>query len=115
MGEKRVVLQYDALGQFTLIRRYNDLDGQAGDLVAESAFVYDALARLVGLEHDYNGGSIASAWQYDAAGRIVSFVSPEGTIECTGESHERRGSTPPVPMTDSSSSPCPQTAGRPAP
>ncbi len=83
VAEKRVDFQYNALGQFTLIRRYNDLDGQVSDLVAESTFSYDALARLVGLEHDYNGGTIAYAWQYDAAGRIVSFVSPQGTSDYT--------------------------------
>jgi YD repeat-containing protein len=79
VAEKRVDFQYNALGQFTLIRRYNDLDGQPGDLVAESSFSYDVLARLTGLEHAHAGGSIAYAWQFDAAGRIVSFVSPDGT------------------------------------
>jgi hypothetical protein len=38
VAEKRVDFQHNALGQFTLIRRYNDLDGQNEHLVAQSTF-----------------------------------------------------------------------------
>src|SRR5687768_10026861 len=56
VAEKRVDFSYNAIGQFTSIARFNDLDGGSGDEVATSTYSYDTLGRLTDLAYK-NGGT----------------------------------------------------------
>ena len=112
VAEKRVDFSYNAIGQFTSIARFNDLDGGSGDEVATSTYSYDTLGRLTGLAYK-NGGTnlftpyewscdnlssaglgvsisadgrvaaIASAAAGSGLGRITQFVSADGTSDYT--------------------------------
>jgi len=112
VAEKRVDFSYNAIGQFTSIARFNDLDGGSGDEVATSTYSYDTLGRLTGLAYKNGGTNLFTPyeWSYDnlssaglgvsisadgrvaaiasaaagsGLGRITQFVSADGTSDYT--------------------------------
>lgn len=77
--EKRVDFTYNLLGQFESISRHS---GQTGQLVANSAFVYDALNRLTTLDHASATTIIAfTHLSYDSASRITKLQNVDGTTD----------------------------------
>lgn len=58
----------------------NDL--AATQIVANTAFTYDLLARTTALDH-MNAADVNLAndmWMFDADGRITNFTKPDGTL-----------------------------------
>ncbi|MBI2480562.1 MAG: cadherin-like domain-containing protein [Planctomycetia bacterium] len=83
VAEKRVDFAYNAIGHFTTIARFNDLDGTSGDEVATSTYSYDTLGRLTGLAYKNGGTNLFTPyeWSYDNLRRITQFVSADGTSD----------------------------------
>jgi YD repeat-containing protein len=75
VADKRVVFNYNLIGQFTSIQRYGDL---LGELVVNSVYSYElGTQRLSGLRYlPPAGADLANyAWTYDALGRVRTFFS----------------------------------------
>jgi RHS repeat-associated protein len=80
VSEKRIDL-YNAASQFTTLIRYKDLDGGSGNIVADTAYVYDLAGRLVNLAHYHDMTMLAEYdWTYDLGSRVTTldFDSAEG-------------------------------------
>ena len=79
VAAKRVDFTYNTGGMFTGIKRYNDLAGT--QVVANTTFTYDQLARLTALDHkNATGGNLANyTWTFDADRRITNFTNPDGS------------------------------------
>jgi RHS repeat-associated protein len=80
VSQKRVDFGYNRDGQFQSIKRYADLSGT--QLVAQSAYSYDAMGRLNGLIHSKGATTFANyGWTYDAASRVSSVANSLHTAE----------------------------------
>ena len=80
--EKRVDLEYNALGQYASITRYADVAGTL--LVATTTYTFDDAYRLTSLEHAQNSTTLAEyTWTYDTAGRLTAESNPDGTVDYT--------------------------------
>lgn len=78
VAEKRVNLTYDAASQMTSLSRYSNLAGT--QLVATSNAIYDTAGRLGQLAHERGATTLAnSTWGFNAANRVISFTSPDGS------------------------------------
>jgi RHS repeat-associated protein len=88
VAEKRVDFSYNALGQFTTIARYKDIDGGSTNEVATSTFSYDNLERLTDLAYTKGGSNLFTAysWTFDALSRITDVTSQDGTTSYTYDS-----------------------------
>jgi RHS repeat-associated protein len=74
---KRVDMTYDAASQLTGVSRYSDLTGT--QLVASSAYTYDAAGQLIDLQHRNKTSVLADyGYGYDADGRLIETTSPDG-------------------------------------
>jgi RHS repeat-associated protein len=74
---KRVDYTYDALGRWTQLDRFADLNGTQS--VASTTAGYDALSRTTSLVHTGSGGQVnAFTYVYDAGNRITSLTSIDG-------------------------------------
>ncbi len=89
VAAKRVNFAYNTGGMFTGITRYNDLAGT--QIVANTTFTYDGLARLTALDHkNAAGGNLANyAWTYDADGRITNFTNIDGYSNYSYDSNDQ--------------------------
>lgn len=85
VAEKRVDFSYNALGQFTTIARYKDIDGGSTNEVATSSFSYDALDRLTDLAHKKGGSNLFTpySWTFDYLSRVTGVTSQDGTASYT--------------------------------
>jgi RHS repeat-associated protein len=83
VSEKRVDFNYNALGQFTTIWRFNNLSGS--QMVAYSQFGYDAYGNLSLIRHSQPAGAVISEYTYtnDDLDRITSVTGPDGTTNYT--------------------------------
>jgi RHS repeat-associated protein len=83
VAEKRVDFAYNAIGQFTSIARFNDLDGGSGDELATATYSYDTLGRLTDLAYKNGGTNLFTPyeWSFDNLSRITQFVSADGTSD----------------------------------
>jgi RHS repeat-associated protein len=82
VSDKRVDFVYNAIGQFTSIKRYDDLLGSTSALVVSSAFGYNDLGKLKDLTHSQETTVLADYdYSMDALSRIteMSFTSLVGT------------------------------------
>jgi len=85
--EFRVDFAYNAIDQFTSIKRYKDLDGGASNLVIETSYTYDNIGRLTDLTHFEDTTTFADyGWTYDSFSRVTAFtyshlVGGSGTAE----------------------------------
>ena len=89
VAAKRVNFAYNTGGMQTEIKRYNDLAGT--QIVANTTFTYDLLARTTALDHkNATGGNLANyTWAFDADRRITSFTSPDGTSTYSYDSNDQ--------------------------
>src|SRR5262249_12933763 len=69
-AEKRVDFEYNALSQFTGIKRYSDLAGE--QLAVDTTFGYDEFARLGSISHAMPGSekTVGHIYTRDDLGRI---------------------------------------------
>jgi len=80
--DKRINLAYNAIGQFTFISRYENVNASGTTL--RSIYTYDQANRLTGLTHrnlPTSGGLtdlVTYAWQYDPMNRITSQTHTAG-------------------------------------
>jgi RHS repeat-associated protein len=78
---KRADYVYRQDGSVASVARY---DGAGVNPVATTASTFDGMGRIVGITHTpAAGAAIPYAYAYDAADRVVSFVTPEGTSSIT--------------------------------
>gem|GEM_PF-5299947 len=83
MSGTQVVYTWNDLGQFDLIVR-RVLDSAAWVEVVTTDYSYDSAHRLTDLEHRQGGTTLAAyEYGYDAASRVISTVSPDGTSDFT--------------------------------
>ena len=89
VAAKRVNFAYNTGGMFTGITRYNDLAGT--QIVANTTFTYDSLARLKALVYkNAAGGNLANyAWTFDADGRITNFTNIDGYSNYSYDSNDQ--------------------------
>ncbi|MBL8815478.1 MAG: RHS repeat protein, partial [Planctomyces sp.] len=89
VAAKRVDFTWNNGGMFSSIKRYNDLAGT--QIVANTTFTYDLLARTTALDHkNAAGGNLANyTWTFDADRRITNFTSPDGTSAFTYDANDQ--------------------------
>jgi RHS repeat-associated protein len=74
LADKRVDFQYNALGQYTQIDRYQSVGTTA--YVGTTVFAYDGMNRLIEMDHKQGSTLLAGYdYTYDAASRITSINS----------------------------------------
>jgi len=88
VAEKRIDLDYDALGRSLTATRYSDVD--ATDLIFATSYGYDKNDRLASLLHESDTELVAGyTWEYDGLGRINTFsnaLHPEESAAHTYDS-----------------------------
>ena len=84
IANKRANFAYNALGQFTSIERQVKPSSTWNEVVT-TAFTYDTLNRLTGIDHKRSGSSLftAYAYTYDHMDRITGITSQDGTVAYT--------------------------------
>jgi YD repeat-containing protein len=89
VAAKCVNFAYNTGGMFTGITRYNDLAGT--QIVANTTYTYDGLARLTALDHkNAAGGNLANyAWTFDNDGRITNFTNIDGYSNYSYDSNDQ--------------------------
>jgi len=89
VAEKRVDFTYNTGGMFTGVKRYNDLAGT--QIVANSTYTYDLLARFTALDHKNAAGtSLANyTWTFDTDGRITNFTNTDGYSTYTYDANDQ--------------------------
>jgi YD repeat-containing protein len=82
IGDKRVDLGYNEIGQLATISRFTDL--AATQAVVHTTYTYDGLNRLTNLVHSHDT-TVVAFYQYtfDSAGRITEVVSNDGITTYT--------------------------------
>jgi YD repeat-containing protein len=80
VAEKLVNFRYNAIGQFTGVDRFKDLDGGPTHEVASAEYGYDSLGRLKDLSYKRAGTNLFQKydWTYDPVSRVASFNSEDG-------------------------------------
>src|SRR6185437_15195408 len=74
VADKRVDFAYNALGDFTTIKRFGNLSGT--NPVVTSTYTYNDFGLLTGITHKHNTTILdAFTTTYDAFGRVASFTS----------------------------------------
>jgi RHS repeat-associated protein len=83
VDDKRIDFDYNALGQFTSIARYNNVAGGAAHEVAAAIYSYDSLQRLIGLAYQQDTVDLFTpySWSYDNMSRLTQIVSADGTSD----------------------------------
>ncbi|MEJ7590407.1 MAG: Ig-like domain-containing protein, partial [Planctomycetaceae bacterium] len=86
---KRVDFTYNTGGMFTGLKRYNDLAGT--QIVANTTYTYDMLARLTALDHkNASGGNLANyTWTFDSDRRITNFTNTDGYSNFTYDTNDQ--------------------------
>jgi RHS repeat-associated protein len=81
VANKRANFAYNALGQFTSVERQVKPSSTWNE-VATTAFTYDTLNRVTGIDHKRSGTSLftAYAYTYDRMDRITGITSQDGTV-----------------------------------
>ncbi|MCX7386418.1 MAG: hypothetical protein NTX48_07100, partial [Planctomycetales bacterium] len=89
VAEKRVDFTYNTGGLFTGVKRYNDLAGT--QIVANTTYTYDLLARLTALDHkNASGGNLSNyTWTFDNDRRITNFTNIDGYSNYTYDSNDQ--------------------------
>ena len=78
IAPKRVDFTYTALSQYATVARFADLAGTAS--AAISTYAYNSAGELTSLVHAPTlNATITYGFQYDVAGRITSFTTPDDT------------------------------------
>jgi RHS repeat-associated protein len=88
VAAKTVTFQYDNLGEYSTISRYQNADPSA-NLVAQSTYGYNTAGELTSLNYaDANGNTLENyQWSYDALGNMVqSSNTYDGTTVYTSDS-----------------------------
>ncbi len=81
VANKRVDMQYNALGQMTTLARFADIAGVAP--VAATIYAFDTLNRISGITHRNTANAVLDsfAYQYDAASRITRITDIDGPTD----------------------------------
>ena len=81
VSNKRVDMQYNALGQMTALARFADTAGAAP--VAATTYVFDTLNRISSITHRNTANTVLDsfAYQYDAASRITRITDIDGATD----------------------------------
>ena len=89
VAAKRVDFTYNTGGMFTGVKRYNDLAGT--QIVANTTYTYDLLARLTALDHkNASGGDLANyTWTFDNDRRITNFTNIDGYSNYTYDTNDQ--------------------------
>ena len=89
VAEKRVDFTYNTGGMFTGVKRYNDLAGT--QIVANTTYTYDQLARLTALDHkNASGGNLANyTWTFDSDRRITNFTNSDGSSDYSYDANDQ--------------------------
>ncbi len=89
VAAKRVDFTYNTGGLFTGVKRYNDLAGT--QIVANTTYTYDQLARLTALDHkNASGGNLSNyTWTFDNDGRITNFTNIDGYSDYTYDTNDQ--------------------------
>jgi len=94
VADKRIDFTYTTAGEVYTVKRYSDLTGSSGDLVATSTDAYDALGRLNGLEHGNSDGSTIYedyTWTYYASSQVHTVSNSEHSAEDATYSYDGDG------------------------
>ncbi|HND52788.1 MAG TPA: hypothetical protein PLV92_10345, partial [Pirellulaceae bacterium] len=85
----RTDFAYNAVGQFSSLRRYHDLAGT--QLVVGTNYAYDSLSRLTAIAHQNSAGSSVAfeTLSYDSASRITQIVDKDGTTNYTYDARDQ--------------------------
>ncbi|MCA9128677.1 MAG: VCBS repeat-containing protein [Planctomycetales bacterium] len=83
ISDKRVDFSYNSLGQYTSVKRYNDLG--ATENVINTFYTYDSANRLKAMDHlDPSNAPVAFFhYEYDLANRITRITDVDGTVDYT--------------------------------
>jgi RHS repeat-associated protein len=84
VANKRANFAYNALSQFTSVERQVKPSSTWNE-VATTAFTYDTLNRITGIDHKRSGTSLFTAYSntYDRMDRITGITSADGTVAYT--------------------------------